>query len=152
MAFETKSQSGTISQINVVPLVDVMLVLLVIFMVTAPILQQGVQVDLPQTKAGALTGEEEQLVVTVDRKGGLFLNDTAIDLEKLEEKLRAVVKLRPEKQVFLRADRTVPYGDVVRVMAAVRGAGVQSLGMVTELPTTEAAKEEKERSAARPSP
>ena len=135
MAFETRNPSGSISQINVVPLVDVMLVLLVIFMVTAPILQQGVQVDLPQAKAGALSGEEEQLVVTVDKQGKVFLNDAAIDMDELAAKLTAITRIRPEKQVFLRADRTVPYGEVVRVMAAVRGAGVQSLGMITELPT-----------------
>jgi biopolymer transport protein TolR len=135
MAFETQSQGSSISQINVVPLVDVMLVLLVIFMVTAPIIQQGVTVDLPQAKAGALQGEQEQLVVTVEKSGKLHLNDVEIALDDLTAKLEAVIRLRPEKQVFLRADRTVPYGEVVRVMAAVRGAGVQALGMVTELPT-----------------
>lgn len=135
MAFETQSQGSSISQINVVPLVDVMLVLLVIFMVTAPIIQQGVTVDLPQAKAGALQGEQEQLVVTVEKSGKLYLNDVEIALDDLTTKLEAVIRLRPEKQVFLRADRTVPYGEVVRVMAAVRGAGVQALGMVTELPT-----------------
>ena len=135
MEFETKSQGPMIAQINVVPLVDVMLVLLVIFMVTAPILQQGVSVDLPQVKAGALTGEEEQLVVTVDKKGNVYLNDAAIAMNDLAAKLQAISRLRPDKQVFLRADRTVPYAKVVRVMAAVRGAGIESLGMVTELPT-----------------
>jgi biopolymer transport protein TolR len=135
MAFETRSQSSSISQINVVPMVDVMLVLLVIFMVTAPILQQGVSVDLPQAKAGALTGEEEQLVVTVDKKGSVYLNDTPITFDQLGPKLEAVTKLRPDKQVFLRADRQVPYGEVVRVMAAAKAAGVESLGMITELPT-----------------
>lgn len=135
MEFETKSQGPMIAQINVVPLVDVMLVLLVIFMVTAPILQQGVSVDLPQVKAGALTGEEEQLVVTVDKKGNVYLNDAAIAMNDLAAKLQAISRVRPDKQVFLRADRTVPYGEVVRVMAAVRGAGIESLGMVTELPT-----------------
>ncbi|MGH7856674.1 MAG: protein TolR [Candidatus Binatia bacterium] len=134
MAFETKTQVSTISQINVVPLVDVMLVLLVIFMVTAPILQQGVSVDLPQTKAGALTGEDDQLVVTVDKGGTVYLNDAELGVEALTEKLEAVTKVRPDRQVFLRADRTVPYGRVVEVMAAVRGAGVQNLGMITELP------------------
>jgi biopolymer transport protein TolR len=133
--FETKSEGSLLAQINVVPLVDVMLVLLVIFMVTAPILQQGISVDLPQAKAGALSGEEEQLVVTVDKKGGVFLNDTAVTIDDLTAKLQAISRLKPDKQVFLRADRTVPYGEVVRVMAAVRGAGIQSLGMVTELPT-----------------
>ena len=135
MAFETRSQNSSISQINVVPLVDVMLVLLVIFMVTAPILQQGVSVQLPQAKAGALSGEEEQLVVTIDRKGVVYLNDNAIPIDQLGSKLEAVVRLKPDKQVFLRADRSVPYGEVVRVMAAVKGAGVESLGMITELPT-----------------
>jgi biopolymer transport protein TolR len=135
MAFETQSQSSSISQINVVPLVDVMLVLLVIFMVTAPILQQGVSVELPQAKAGALSGEEEQLVVTIDKKGVAYLNDNAIPIDQLGPKLEAVIRLKPDKQVFLRADRSVPYGEVVRVMAAVKGAGVQSLGMITELPT-----------------
>jgi len=137
MAFETRQQSSSssISQINVVPLVDVMLVLLVIFMVTAPILQQGVSIELPQAKAGALSGEEEQLVVTIDKKGVTYLNDNAIPLDQLGAKLEAVVKLKPDKQVFLRADRTVPYGEVVRAMAAIKGAGVQSLGMITELPT-----------------
>ncbi len=135
MAFETRSQNSSISQINVVPLVDVMLVLLVIFMVTAPILQQGVSVQLPQAKAGALSGEEEQLVVTIDKKGVVYLNDNAIRIDQLGSKLEAVVRLKPDKQVFLRADRSVPYGEVVRVMAAVKSAGVQSLGMITELPT-----------------
>jgi biopolymer transport protein TolR len=135
MAFETRSQNSSISQINVVPLVDVMLVLLVIFMVTAPILQQGVSVQLPQAKAGALSGEEEQLVVTIDKKGVVYLNDNAIQIDQLGPKLEAVVRLKPDKQVFLRADRSVPYGEVVRVMAAVKSAGVQGLGMITELPT-----------------
>src|SRR5882724_9031676 len=107
MAFETRSQNSSISQINVVPLVDVMLVLLVIFMVTAPILQQGVSVDLPQVKAGALTGEEEQLVVTIDRGGEAFLNDAPISLDQLAEKLQAITRMKADKQVFLRADRTV---------------------------------------------
>jgi biopolymer transport protein TolR len=135
MAFETGSQHSTLSQINVVPLVDVMLVLLVIFMVTAPILQQGVQIDLPQAKAAALTGEEDQLVVAIDKKGTVFLNDREITLQELGPKLEAVARLKPDKQVFLRADRSVPYGEVVQVMAAVKTAGVQSLGMITELPT-----------------
>jgi biopolymer transport protein TolR len=134
MAFETRSQNSSISQINVVPLVDVMLVLLVIFMVAAPILQQGVSVELPQAKAGALSGEDQQLVVTIDKKGTIFLNDNAITLADLGPKLEAVTRLKPDKQVFLRADRSVPYGEVVQVMAAVKGAGVQSLGMITELP------------------
>lgn len=130
MAFETRSNE-TLSQINVTPLVDVMLVLLVIFMVTAPILQQGITVNLPQARGGALAGEEVQLVVTVAADGAIFLNDNPLTLTELLEKLRAVLKERPDRQVFLRGDTDVPYGRVMSVMASIREAGVQRLGMVT---------------------
>ena len=136
MAFEEQG-GGTMSNINVTPLVDVMLVLLVIFMVTAPILQQGVNINLPKVKAAALTGEEQQLVVAVNRTGQIFLNDTAIPLPYLGPKLQAILKARPDRQVFLRADQSVRYGDVMRVIAAVKGAGVERLGMVTEPPADE---------------
>jgi biopolymer transport protein TolR len=133
MAFED-SGGGTISNINVTPLVDVMLVLLVIFMVTAPILQQGVNINLPKVKAAALTGEEQQLVVAVNRQGEVYLNDTPTTLSELGPKLQAILKLRPDRQVFLRADQSVKYGEVMRVIATVKGAGVERLGMVTEPP------------------
>jgi len=136
MAFEDQG-GGAISSINVTPLVDVMLVLLVIFMVTAPILQQGVNINLPKVKAAALTGEEQQLVVAVNRGGLVYLNDTQIALPELGAKLQAILKLRPDRQVFLRADQNVRYGDVMRVIAAVKGAGVERLGMVTEPPHDE---------------
>src|SRR5262249_9778344 len=122
MAFEEQG-GGTISNINVTPLVDVMLVLLVIFMVTAPILQQGVSVNLPKVKAPALEGEEQQLVVAVSRTGQVYLNDTPITLTELGPKLEAILKLRPDRQVFLRADQNVRYGDVMRTIATVKGAG-----------------------------
>ena len=134
MAIDTSSQrdSTAISQINVTPLVDVMLVLLVIFMVTAPILQQGVSINLPKVKAAALTGEEQQLVVAVNRAGQIYLNDAPLALPELGPKLQAILRLRPDRQVFLRADQSVRYGDVMRVIATVKGAGVERLGMVTE--------------------
>ncbi len=125
---------GSISQINVTPLVDVMLVLLVIFMVTAPILQQGVSINLPKVRAAALTGEEQQLVVAINQKGQLYLNDVVIREAELTPKLQAVLKERPDRQVFLRADQNVRYGEVARVIAAIKGAGVERLGMVTEPP------------------
>jgi biopolymer transport protein TolR len=137
MAFDEQGSGGAISNINVTPLVDVMLVLLVIFMVTAPILQQGVAINLPRVKAAALTGEEQQLVVAINRTGQLYLNDTAITLPELGPKLQAILKLRPDRQVFLRADQNVRYGDVMRVVATVKGAGVERLGMVTEPPAEE---------------
>lgn len=136
MAFDEQS-GAAISTINVTPLVDVMLVLLVIFMVTAPILQQGVSINLPKVRAAALTGEEQQLVVAVNRNGQVYLNDTTVALPELGTKLQAILKLQPDKQVFLRADQSVRYGDVMRVIATVKGAGVERLGMVTEPPPAE---------------
>jgi len=132
MAFEQES-SDSISQINITPLVDVMLVLLIIFMVTTPILQQGVSVDLPEVSAGPLTGkDEQQLVVIVTRDGKIQLNDNPLKVDELRQKLAAIMKQRPDRDVYLRADKNVPYGKVVEVMAAVRIAGVRKLGMVTE--------------------
>jgi biopolymer transport protein TolR len=134
MSFSPQRDNEALSQINVTPLVDVMLVLLVIFMVTAPILQQGVSVNLPRVEAGALTGEEVQLVVSVTAQGMIYLNDTAMPLPDVLTKLQAILRERPDRNVYLRADATVPYGDVMRVIASIRQAGVQRLGMVTEPP------------------
>src|SRR5215467_8745667 len=135
MAFDQgSSDSGAISQINVTPLVDVMLVLLIIFMVTAPILQQGVTIDLPKVAAGPLSGEEEQLVVNVTKSGQVLLNDTPLELDQLTEKLRAIAAARPDRQLFVRADQAVPYGQVMRVMGAVHDAGLVRVGLVTEPP------------------
>ena len=133
MAFET-GQSEQISQINVTPLVDVMLVLLVIFMVTAPILQQGYPVELPQTEGSALAGEDVQLVVSLTRDGDIYLNDTRMAAGDLTAKLTAIRRLQPDRHVFLRADRSVAYGEVARVMEAIRASGLTRLGMVTEMP------------------
>ena len=132
MAFEQYDE-GSISHINVTPFVDVMLVLLVIFMVTAPILQQGVNVELPAVEAGPLVSDtEEQLVVAIDGEGRIHLNDTPLDLGALGKKLTAIVKLRADRTVYLRADKDVAYGRAVAVMAAIRGAGITKLGIVTE--------------------
>jgi biopolymer transport protein TolR len=134
MAFDSSSQGGTISQINVTPLVDVMLVLLVIFMVTAPIIQQGVQVNLPQAKAGAIAGSDELLVVTIARNGNIYLNDNEMTLADLGKKLGAIKKLQADKQVYLRADQDVRYGVVMRAVAEIKQAGIERLGMVTQPP------------------
>lgn len=133
MAVDSSSQRDgtTISQINVTPLVDVMLVLLVIFMVTAPIIQQGVQVNLPQAKAGAIPGREEQLVVTIARNGKIFLNDNPMTLAELGQKLRAIRQLQQGKEVYLRADQDVRYGIVMKTIAEIKQAGIEKLGMVT---------------------
>ena len=133
MAMDGASQrdATTISQINVTPLVDVMLVLLVIFMVTAPIIQQGVQVNLPQAKAGAIPGTEELLVVTIAKSGKVYLNDNPMTLAELGNKLRAIRKLQADKQVYLRADQDVRYGLVMKAVAEIKQAGIERLGMVT---------------------
>jgi biopolymer transport protein TolR len=133
MAMDGSSQrdATTIAQINVTPLVDVMLVLLVIFMVTAPIIQQGVQVNLPQAKAGAIPGTDELLVVTIAKNGKLYLNDNPMTLAELGAKLRAIRKLQPDKQVYLRADQDVRYGIVMKTIAEIKQAGIERLGMVT---------------------
>jgi biopolymer transport protein TolR len=126
-------QGGTISAINVTPLVDVMLVLLVIFMVTAPMLQSGVTVDLPQTSSAApLRSGEAPLVVSVTREGALYLNDAAMDFETLRTKLVAIHKEKPTQIVYLRADHAASYGLVVGVIASLKAAGIEQLGMITE--------------------
>jgi biopolymer transport protein TolR len=123
MASDSPQRGGLASQINVTPLVDVMLVLLIIFMVTAPIIQQGVEINLPKVKAQALPGKEEQFIVSITRNSEVYLNDTRITTNELSEKLRAISTERPDRQVFLRADDAVPYGEVVRTMAAINAAG-----------------------------
>ncbi|MEK6562041.1 MAG: protein TolR [Candidatus Binatota bacterium] len=139
MAVDASPQrnSTAISQINVTPLVDVMLVLLVIFMVTAPIIQQGVQVNLPQAKAGAIPGKEEQLVVAITRNGKIYLNDNPMTLTELGLKLRAIRQLRQDREVYLRADQDVRYGIVMRTIAEIKQAGIEKLGMVTRPPSQE---------------
>jgi TolR protein len=120
---------GVLSDINVTPLVDVMLVLLVIFMVTAPLLKQGVDVNLPQAK-GKEISSEERLVIVLSKNGSLFLNEKKIKAPVLIEKLRAISKINPE--VYLEADKDVSYGEVVKLMAEIKEAGIEKLGMVTE--------------------
>ncbi len=125
---------GTMSQINVTPLVDVMLVLLIIFMVTAPMMQQGVQVNLPKADTKALAPKEDTLVVSLEQSGRTFINSSEISGDQLQEKLTSMLAGRETREVFLKADQSVPYGEVVKVMALIKGAGVDRLGMVTESP------------------
>ncbi|MBW2242818.1 MAG: protein TolR [Deltaproteobacteria bacterium] len=121
-----------VSEINVTPFVDVMLVLLIIFMVTAPMLQQGLDVDLPETTTQPLRMKDEPLILGVTKQGAYYLASVEIPFEELEEKLTAIFEATPDKQIFLRADKEVPYGLVVKAMAVAREAGARSLGIVTE--------------------
>jgi biopolymer transport protein TolR len=120
-----------LSEINVTPFVDVMLVLLVIFMVTAPMMQEGVDVNLPQAQGKSLPSKEKRMTISITSTKEIYLNDRKIELSDLEKKLRTIFQNRADKQLFLRADEIVPYGFVVKTMAAVRNAGIDQLGMVT---------------------
>jgi biopolymer transport protein TolR len=125
----------TLTEINVTPLVDVMLVLLIIFMVTAPLIQQGVEVNLPDARAKAVDAEEQKLVLSIKSDKSIWLGtseDAArIPFELLEEKLRANVRAQKDRELYLMADKSLPYGFVVDVMATVQRAGVVNVGMIT---------------------
>ncbi|MFP2960812.1 protein TolR [Myxococcus sp. 1LA] len=122
----------TMSEINVTPMVDVMLVLLIIFMVTAPLIQQGVKVNLPETKAAPVEATEKKLVLSIDAGRKVYIGDAEVALEELEQKLAANAKAQADKEVYLHADRDVPYGVVVEVMAAAQRAGIGNVGMITD--------------------
>jgi biopolymer transport protein TolR len=123
---------ATLSEINVTPMVDVMLVLLIIFMVTAPLIQQGVKVNLPETKAAPVESTDKKLVVSIDASKKVFIGEAEVQLEELEEKLKANAKAQQDKELYLHADRDLPYGIVVDVMAAAQRAGVTNVGMITD--------------------
>lgn len=125
-------EDSVVSDINVTPMVDVMLVLLIIFMIAAPMLVQGVDVDLPQVTTKALDTKNERLVITLTKEKKIHLDKIEVTFENLSAKIKAVLGELPDQQVYLRADREVPYGFVVEIMAALRDAGVEKLGMVTE--------------------
>ena len=122
------------SEINITPLVDVVLVLLIIFMVAAPMLQMGIDVNLPQVKAKTVDVTEEKLVLTINKRDEIFLNKSRVELLDIRKKLENIFASRIDRDLFLRADRSVPYGFVVEVMSEVRKAGVDKLGMITESP------------------
>ncbi|MCE5243555.1 MAG: protein TolR [Desulfobacteraceae bacterium] len=124
---------GQISEINVTPFVDVMLVLLIIFMVTAPMMTQGIDIKLPEASAPPIPSEEERLMVTITQDQKVFINESGVDLDSLGSKLAAMYQNKQDKHgVFLRADEKIPYGYVVQVMGAIRQAGIDQIGMVTD--------------------
>ena len=133
MGMQSGNRGGAMSEINVTPMVDVMLVLLIIFMVTAPMLKQGVPVDLPKTKAPTLdVSKEDRAVLTITKEKRIFLGKAEIPRKELRDKLLANIKIRDDKEVFLHADRALDYGFVVDVMSVMKEAGVENLGMVTD--------------------
>lgn len=132
MAISGGNSRKGMSEINVTPLVDVMLVLMIIFMVTAPMIQQGVEVDLPEANAPAMPADDKTMIITVTKDRRVMVGDAEIPYDQLREKLGANQKLRQEKEVYLHADRALSYGTVVDIMAILKEAGVENLGMVTD--------------------
>jgi biopolymer transport protein TolR len=126
------SQKRFMSDINVTPLVDVMLVLLIIFMVTAPMMMQGVEVNLPQTTTRNIKTQDEPLMLTVNKEREIFLEKHRIKLDSLETKIQKIFENRRNKEILLRADKDVSYGFVIDVIASIKRAGIDKLGMVTE--------------------
>jgi biopolymer transport protein TolR len=122
----------TLSEINVTPMVDVMLVLLVIFMVTAPLIQQGVKVNLPQTRAAPVEATEKKVVLSIDRSKRVFIGEAEVRLSDLEQKLKTNSKVQTDKAIYLHADKDIAYGIVVEVMAAAQRAGIKDVGMITD--------------------
>ena len=121
-------------EINVTPFVDVMLVLLIVFMVTAPLLTVGVPVDLPKTKAGQINADSTPLVVTMKADGSIFLQETAIEPDKLIPRLAAIAKANDEVRIFVRGDKAAAYGDVLVLMGRIQSAGFERVALVAELP------------------
>ena len=121
-------------EINVTPFVDVMLVLLIVFMVTAPLLTVGVEVDLPKTKAGAINADAAPLVVSIKSDGSLYLQETVVEPEVLIPRLKAISNANPNVRIFVRGDRAVSYGEVLSVMGRIQSAGFEKVALVAQLP------------------
>jgi len=128
----TGNHRELMSDINVTPFVDVMLVLLIIFMVTAPMMIEGLNVDLPEATAKPLDSEKEHLVITIDKNQLVYINDFKVAVDFLGEKLNKILQGRSDREVYLKADKNIPYGIVVQVMAEIKKAGIEQLGMITE--------------------
>ena len=127
-----RRRRAPMSEINVTPFVDVMLVLLVIFMITAPLLTVGVEVDLPETESPPIPGDDEPLSVTIAADGTVYLQETEVQVGDLIPKLRAITERRPDVRIFIRGDRDIAYGQVMEVMGALNGAGFNNVALVTE--------------------
>jgi len=135
MKFKTaKEEASHLAEIHIIPFVDIMLVLLIIFMVTAPMMQEGIEINLPEVSAASVDVSDEDFILSVDDLGQIFINDNKKDkfsLITIEDKLMAAFKDKPNKILYLRADQSIQYGFIMEVMAACRRAGVEKIGMIT---------------------
>jgi biopolymer transport protein TolR len=130
---DSKFRRRPMSEINVTPFVDVMLVLLIVFMVTAPLLSVGVPVDLPKTKAASLNDTQEPLVISIDGEGVVYIQQKAVEMEQLIPRLVAVTGTKPDTKIFVRGDRTIQYGMVMQVMGEISAAGFKKVSLLAEL-------------------
>ena len=131
---DRKSRYRPMSEINVTPFVDVMLVLLIVFMITAPLLTVGVPVDLPKTEAATINDSDEPLVITIDKSGTIFLQETATPLQKLIPRLQAITGENPDVRIYVRGDQSIQYGRVMEIMGRVSVAGYKKVSLLAELP------------------
>jgi biopolymer transport protein TolR len=132
MGMSTGGGKGPLSEINVTPLVDVMLVLLIIFMVSAPMMTTGLEIDLPKTRAPRMEKEDEKLLLSITKEQKVFLGETEVPYAQLEAALTTNERLQRDKEIYIEADETVPYGFVAKVMALVRRGGIEKVGLVTD--------------------
>ena len=133
MAFKIhRSSKDPISEINVTPFVDVMLVLLIIFMVTAPFLTVGVQVDLPESSADSLPDEQEPLTLSINSKGEIFIQETQVEFDKIVAKILAIAKNRTDTRIYVRGDKTINYGRVLEIMGMLSGSGFTKVALISE--------------------
>ena len=133
----TRNTPTTLAEINVTPLVDVMLVLLIVFMVSAPLMQQGIQVDLPKAGGGTLNESQDPIILSVGKKRELAFNGSRIESGTLRTRLEAIARVKPDVQILIQGDQGVPYGVVAQVMAEVKRAKIHRVGLVTETATTD---------------
>lgn len=129
-----RSRQSPMSEINVTPMVDVMLVLLIIFMVAAPLLTVGVPVNLPQTKAAPLNEKTEPLAITIKADGKVYIQDTEVAVEELAARLQAITENKPDTRIYVRGDHTIDYGRVMEVMGLITSAGFTKVALITETP------------------
>ena len=129
----SRRRRRAMSEINVTPFVDVMLVLLIIFMVTAPLITAGIKVDLPKSSSSPITDEQEPLKISVTKEGNVFIQDIKIDINELVPRLSAITKAKKDSRIFVQADKTVKYGDVIAVMSKINAAGYSKVALSTEI-------------------